>query len=235
MIRQAVILAAGKGRRMKESGHPQIANIPKPLIELSGLPIIERNLRKLSENKIEVAIVINPLDEDIFREKLGNYKIKYYYQEERLGTAHSLLQAKEFVKDELFLVLMGDDVIEYDMEMLLNTKVPTIFGFEVPDVTGYGAIIENNEGLVEEIIEKKISGKGLLNTGVYIMHKKFFDAYQDIPLDPKSGEYFITYAPKILAKYGIKFVAGRLSFWHGINTPEELERARGHPKIKLDE
>ncbi|HVA83221.1 MAG TPA: sugar phosphate nucleotidyltransferase, partial [Candidatus Aquilonibacter sp.] len=208
-----------------------IANTPKSLIELKGIPIIERNLKKLSDNDVEVAIVINPLEEQIFREKLRKYDVKYYYQHERLGTAHSLFQAKEFVTEDLFLVLMGDDVIEYDAEMLLSTKAPTIFGFEVPDVTGYGAIIENREGLVEEIIEKKMSGRGLLNTGVYVMHRKFFDIYGEIPLDPKSGEYFITHVPKILAQHGVRFRAGRVSFWHGINTPDELDRARKHSRI----
>ena len=68
MIKQAVILAAGEGKRMKRSATEEtIINTPKPLIEINGLPIIEHTIKKLNYMGLDIAVVINKKDEDIFR------------------------------------------------------------------------------------------------------------------------------------------------------------------------
>jgi NDP-sugar pyrophosphorylase family protein len=148
-----------------------------------------------------------------------------------LGTANALFCAKEFIKDDLFLVMMGDDITDYPVKALLDTDKPAVFGIEVADVTGYGVIATDEKGEVVDILEKQRSGAGLLNTGVYIMHRKFFDIYDEIPKDAKSGEYFLTHAPRILRSHGITFKAKKLDFWFGINTPDDLNRAKKHPAI----
>ena len=158
MIRQAVILAAGKGKRLNHSD-------PKPLVEVSGRPLIEHPIKKLLEKGVEVAVVISPRDEPAFRESLKNYKIKYLHQDQPLGTAHALFCARDFVKDDLFLVLMGDDRVT-DFDSILQEKAPTVFGFEVEDVSSLGNIVSDPKGNFIEILEKKSKGKGLANTGV---------------------------------------------------------------------
>jgi glucose-1-phosphate thymidylyltransferase len=224
MIRQAVILAAGEGKRMKKVNDPKLLATPKPLLEVKGKPIIVHLIEKLKKYGLEIAVVISPKNEEIFREKLKSYDVKFYYQEEPLGTAHALFCAKGFVKDELFLVFMGDDLIEFEIEEIVKCEEPTVFGFEVKDVSQYGCILmEGDECL--DILEKRKSGKGLANTGMYVMHKKFFEIYDKIPLDKNKGEYYLTHAIRLLREKGIKFKVKKVKFWFGINTPEQLKKA----------
>ncbi len=215
-----------------KSDDPAISSLPKPLIELKGVPIVERSISKLVENGVEVAIVINKAAETVFKDRLKNYPLKYLYQDEQLGTANALFQAKEFVHDDLFLVLMGDDIIGDDLSNILDTAEPTVFGIEAEDVSNYGAILVNPQGEVVDIMEKRLQGSGMLNTGVYVMHKKFFEIYAHIRADVSSREFYITDAPKLLAEEGIKFKVKKLDFWFGVNTPEELSQARNNSDIK---
>lgn len=234
MIKQAVILAAGRGKRMKKSADPSHSSRPKPLLEINKMPIIERSIKKLAESGLEVAVVINPSDENLFRELLGAYKIRYCYQDKPLGTAHALFCAKEFVNDDLFLVLMGDDIANLSLKKVLAASEPTVFGHEVEDVSAYGVIVTDKTGKVEEIVEKKMTGRGMANTGIYIMPKLFFDIYREIPMDEKTGEYFLTHAPRIMRNSGIIFQAEKVDFWFGVNTPEELEKARSLSRLTAD-
>lgn len=228
MIKQAVILAAGRGSRMKEntSDH-KLKTIPKPLLDINGKPMIEEKIKKLVDNGIEICLVINPDHKEIFNEKLKNYDIKYRYQLEPLGTANALYAAKDFVREELFLLLMGDDIADYDAQ-ILDTNEPAVFGFEVEDVSGYGMIVTDDEGYVEDILEKQRSGEGIVNTGVYIMSSKFFDYYNEIEAIAKGPEIVLTDAPEVLLEHGVRFKLLMLERWHGINTPHDLKRANGH-------
>ncbi len=228
MIRQAVILAAGRGKRMLMSGGP--AGTPKPLIELDGAPIIERMIKKLEERKVEIAVVINPADKGIFERKLGGHEIEYVFQSKPLGTANAVYCAKKFVTEELFLVMMGDDITEYDPSELLNIREPTVFGFSVDDVSGYGAVITDDNEEVADIVEKEKTGKGIANAGVYVLPREFFDIYKEIPKDRASGEYFLTCAPKIMRRQGVRFRLRKMAYWFGINTKEQLEEAEKKAK-----
>lgn len=223
MIKQAIILAAGRGTRMSASGAGE-RPIPKPLLDLGGRPMIEPKIRGLVENGAEVCVVINSDCEDLFRSKLGGYGINYCYQQKPLGTANSAYSAKGFVTDDLFIVMMGDDLVDYDFGKMLALDSPAVFGYRAGDVTGYGALDVNERGEVTRIIEKQRSGPGVVNTGVYAMPKAFFDHYGEIVPGP-NGEENLTDTPELLSKYGIRFRFEALDRWVGINTPAELDRA----------
>lgn len=226
MIRQAVILAAGNGTRMKKGQTDKhILDTPKPLLEVRGMPIIEHSLRKLRDRGIDVAVVIKRKDEELFKEKLGKYLLHFYYQEEPLGTAHALYCAKGFIRDSLFLVLMGDDLLPSGVDEMIQTESPTIFGHIVEDVSGYGCVITDRAGYVLEIKEKSQTGNGIANTGISIMPKAFFDVYKDIPTNSKSGEKYLTDAAKLLYDKDFKFRLINLDYWKGINTPDDLINA----------
>lgn len=219
MIRQAVILAAGKGKRMNST------DLPKSLLPLQGKPIIEHWIKIFQDSGIkDIIVVINPGDEEKFKSRLKSYSLTYCFQNEPLGTAHALFSAKEFVKDDLFLVVMGDDKIVHDLKELDIGK-PVICGYEVDDVSRFGCI-KMKDGKFDQIAEKSDQGKGLANAGVYVMPKDFFKIYQKIPKDGKSGEYYLTHAPKILKdEMNCQFEVVKLRFWLGINTPSDLSSA----------
>jgi len=227
MIKQAVILAAGEGKRMKRSATEETIIItPKPLIEINGLPIIEHSIRKLNYMGFDIAVVINKKDEDIFRQKLKEYNIHYYYQEKPLGTANALYSAKDFIKDDYFLVMMGDDLSNFNVEEIINIENPVIFGYEVEDLSKFGAIIMDAKGIACEIVEKKQKGRGLANTGVYIMPKTFFDMYSNIKMDQKENEFYLTDFIKMMYDMGNGFEVKLMSYWRPINDFEELRKAK---------
>lgn len=218
-IKQAVILAAGRGSRMK-------SNIPKPLLGLNGELIIERKLKYLKKHNVQVCVVINPQFEEVFREKLKKYDITYCYQTKPLGTGNALYAAKDFVKDDMFLLMMGDDIAEFNMEDALKSKEPVVFGYEVEDMSKYGALLIEKDGTVSDILEKKLTGKGMANSGVYVMPRALFTYYDELKAGTIGTEEYVTDAVRVLSKHGIKFRLGRLDRWYGINTKADLFKAK---------
>ncbi len=226
MIKQAVILAGGRGSRMKAGKFANLLmNTPKPLVEVKGVPIIEKILTKLSGYNMRIAIVINPGDEEKFRTKLHEYDVTYCYQNDPLGTGNALYCAKNFVTDDLFLVMMGDDISNMDFSIILNYGAPSVFGFEVEDISQFGALVLDSSGFATEILEKKLYGKGIVNTGIYLMPKKFYDIYDEIPRDEKTGEYYLTHIVKLFYEKQIPFKVKMIDNWIGINTPNDLKIA----------
>ncbi len=226
VIREAVILAGGESNRMKQNTYdPVLLNTPKPLLEINGKPIISRKIEKLLEAGFKVSVVVSEKHKDLFEQKLGSYPITYAIQGLEKGTAAALYAAKDIIEDDLFLVQMADDLYEFDAEALRNFNTPTVFGFEVDDVSSYGLLVTDKEGRVTDIIEKQGKGRGMANTGMYIMHRGFFDIYGDIIIDKNSGERFLTHAVKLLQEKGVDFTAQKIDFWFGINTPKQLEQA----------
>lgn len=225
MINEAVILAGGKAQRMQTAIDEKIRNTPKPLLLVKGRPIIEHQIEALHAAGIKkIILVVNPSKEEMFREKLSNYDLIFCHQKEPLGTAHALYCAKEHVRGNLFLVTMGDDRIVHNFKDLVTINQPTICGYEVDDVRNFGYIKVVN-GNFDSILEKSVSGRGLANTGVYVMPKGFFDVYGKLSPRPKNGEYYLTDAVNLLKQTGHKFKIFKLNFWFGINFPSDLLKA----------
>ena len=226
MVKEVVILAAGEGKRMKRNTIDQaLLTTPKPLLEINGKSIIARKIETFLKAGFRIIIVVNQSDKKMFIEKLNKYPIVYCTQGNEKGTAAALVSAKDAVKDDFFLVIMGDDLYDLDLEYLKHCNAPIVFGFEVADVSNYGVLVMDKDENVIDILEKQKSGRGMANTGSYIMPKEFFDVYSSIPADEKSGERFLTHIVKILDKKGFKFKEKKLKFWFGINTPEQFKAA----------
>ena len=223
MIKQAVILAAGKGNRMKHgSNNPLINSVPKPLLEIDGVPIIRRIIESLDSDHIHVAVVINPVDQEIFNEKLNGLRVQYYYQHSPKGTADALYSAKNFIKSKMFGVFMGDDIFNYNDLNLKDITYPTIFTYQHYECRDFGTIELDREGYVKKILEKEHVGKGLINTGIYIMPRQFFQIFHNITVNPVSNEYYLTDAIPILYQAGYKMRIKTISRWKGINFPVDF-------------
>ena len=206
---------------------PQISSMPKPLLEVNGSPIIRRIIEKLNSDNINVAIVINPVDEETFNKKLRGLQFQYYYQNSPRGTADALYAARQFISDDIFGVFMGDDILDYDELNLKNIAAPTIFAYQHYDCKNFGTIELDSEGHVRKIYEKESVGKGLINTGIYVMPRQFFQIFPKIPMNPSSNEYYLTDAIPELYKTGCKMRTKIIGMWKGINFPADLADANG--------
>jgi NDP-sugar pyrophosphorylase family protein len=86
-------------------------------------------------------------------------------------------------------------------------------------------VVADQDGHVKEIVEKQRSGRGIANTGVYIMSRNFFNYYEEVKAMATGKEVYLTDAPKALSAHEVRFRLMMLSKWHGINTPDDLLRA----------
>ena len=207
------------------SNDPQINSVPKPLLEVNGVAIIRRIIESLNSDDVSVAVVINPVDENIFKEKLEDLKFQYYYQSSPKGTADALYAARDFINTEMFGVFMGDDIFDYNDLNLKDIKEPTIFAYQHYDCRNFGTIELDSEGYVRRIMEKEHVGKGLVNTGIYVMPRQFFQIFPKITINPVSNEYYLTDAIPILYEAGYKMRTKSINKWKGINFPIDIADA----------
>jgi len=218
---KAVILAGGKGKRMKEL----TKHIPKPMIKINQRPFLSYLIENLLELGFDIGIVVGYKKEKII-EFLNNNKIKaeIIEQKEQKGTGDAVKQVKAFVNGENFIVVMGDNYYEkQDLKNIAKQDEFCYVGcFSSQHPESYGVIIEKN-GFLKDIVEKpKEFISNLVNTGLYKFTKDVFSALNKIKISER-GEYELTDAIKILARENkVKIV--KLSSWIDMSVKEDLAR-----------
>ncbi|MBC2007646.1 bifunctional UDP-N-acetylglucosamine diphosphorylase/glucosamine-1-phosphate N-acetyltransferase GlmU [Listeria welshimeri] len=203
--RYAVVLAAGQGTRMK-------SKLYKVLHPVCGKPMVEHVVDQISTLDVDKVVTIVGHGAEKVQEHLTG-KIEFVKQEEQLGTAHAVLQAKPELagKDGVTLVVCGDTpLIEAStMEALLKyhhekRAKATILTTVIEDPTGYGRIIRDDLGIVEKIVEHKDATEkeqriSEINTGTYCFdNKALFEALENVSNDNVQGEYYLPDVIKIL-------------------------------------
>lgn len=229
---KALILCAGKGTRLR----PLTFTNAKPLIPIANKPTIVYSLEMIKEAGItEVGIVVNPDNRKDFEETLGNgaqlgLEITYIVQEEPKGLAHAVAISEEFLKNDEFLMYLGDNLVTVDLGKFVkefNNKDMDSFILLTPveDPSRFGiAIIE--DGKVKKVIEKpKEPPSNLAIIGVYIFKPIVFEAIKNIKPSWR-GELEITDAIQWLLEneknVGAHIVYG---WWKDTGKPEDLIEA----------
>ncbi|ELD8304812.1 bifunctional UDP-N-acetylglucosamine diphosphorylase/glucosamine-1-phosphate N-acetyltransferase GlmU [Listeria innocua] len=203
--RYAVVLAAGQGTRMK-------SKLYKVLHPVCGKPMVEHVVDQISTLDVDKVVTIVGHGAEKVQEHLAG-KSEFVKQDEQLGTAHAVLQAKSELagKDGVTLVVCGDaPLIEAStMEALLKyhhekRAKATILTTVIEDPTGYGRIIRDDLGIVEKIVEHKDATEkeqriSEINTGTYCFdNKALFEALENVSNDNVQGEYYLPDVIKIL-------------------------------------
>ncbi|MFC2017005.1 bifunctional sugar-1-phosphate nucleotidylyltransferase/acetyltransferase [Chloroflexota bacterium] len=184
-MKQAVILAAGEGQRLR----PFTVSKPKVMLSIADKPILHYVIESLAKNGIRnIVLVVGYRKEQVFDyigsgEQFG-VDIVYITQEKQLGTAHALAQAKTVIKND-FLVLPGDNLIEADTIARFVAKKPdSMLVKRVDNPVRYG-VVTIEEGVVKDIMEKPKEAKSnIVNTGIYAFTTgifNFIEAELDIP------------------------------------------------------
>lgn len=195
----AVVLAAGKGTRMKSS-------LPKVLHTICGKPMVEHVLDATREAGVEKNIVVIGYGAEKVEEALSQ-QAQFVYQKEQLGTGHAVMQAKELLADYNgpVLVVCGDTplltakTLSQLLEWHKNQQaVATILTSIMDKPTGYGRIIRNDQGGVVKIVEEKDASSAEklvqeINTGTYCFDSQaLFKALEKITPNNAQGEYYLT-------------------------------------------
>ena len=210
----SLILAAGKGTRMK-------SKLPKVLHKVGGKAMVERVLETVQSIGTNRDVVIVGFGGDAVQNYLGN-RAEFVRQEEQNGTGHAVKMAQPVLGDYdgTILLLCGDTplVTKESLEALLEEHknsgaAATILTAHMPDPTGYGRIIRNEEGSVVRIVEQK-DGKPEelavqeVNTGMYAFDsKKLWPCLDQLSDDNAQGELYITDVVGILVNGGDKVSA----------------------------
>lgn len=207
--RYAIILAAGQGTRMK-------SKLYKVLHPVCGKPMVQHVVDQISRLHIEEMVTIIGHGAEKVKSQLGSQS-QYALQEQQLGTAHAVIQAKDMLagKQGVTLVVCGDTPLikAETMEALFKQHEETqakatVLTAKATDPTGYGRVIRNDQGYVEKIVEHKDASDQErnikeINTGTYCFDNlALFTALEQVSNDNVQGEYYLPDVIEILKKQG---------------------------------
>ena len=200
MAEQALILAAGRGTRMR----PLTARLPKPLLPAGGAPFLEHQLHALAEAGVKRVVVLVGYRMRKVHEALGDgqrfgLELEYLVQEEQLGTGHAVAQAAGKLDSEFFC-LNGDTLVTTETLRALAaaTGEHALAVAQVADCGRYG-LVKARKGKLASIIEKGGEGPGGINAGIYRFAPSIFKALKAIERSPR-GEYELTTALEAVAQ-----------------------------------
>lgn len=211
---KALILAGGRGKRLK-----QITDyVPKPLIPLNNIPIIEWQIRYLKKFGIKEIIICTGYKTDQIENYLTikkNFGIKIHFSIEKkpLGTGGAIKNAKKFLNEKSFFVMNGDVITNIDLKQL-KSKLNSIA--VIPLKTKYG-VVEINDDKIVKFNEKKEIGNLWMNAGIYHLSKEFI---KDLP---KKGDVERTAFPKYAKDRKLHHVKFRQKFWFSIDSYKDME------------
>ncbi len=232
-----IILAAGKGTRMKSS-------LVKVLHPIYGKPMLSYPVAVARYVGSEGIVIVVGHQAELVKESVkDNDDLVFVYQREQLGTGHAVLQTKDRFLDfeGTILILCGDVplITLHTVRSLLDyhfscDAAVTVLTTVLETAHGYGRVVKKTEGDILKVVEerdatyeeKKIRE---INTGIYCMESEFlFEALADIDNKNAQGEYYLTDIFKIASRkeYTARsFIANDPVEVMGINTPDDLKLA----------
>lgn len=207
----ALVLAAGKGTRMK-------SDKSKLVHKIYGKELVRRVVETAQKAGVDDIITVVGYKREQVQLVLGD-SVKYAYQDEMLGTGHAVMQAEKYLKDKhgKIVVLNGDVPIlrpetlkELIDKSIKNKEYATILTAIYNNPTGYGRIIRDIGGNIKEIIEEKDLAEDQksiqeINAGIYCFDiQELLKALKEIKPNNAQNEYYLTDVVKIMNEKGLK-------------------------------
>ncbi|HMC26034.1 MAG TPA: nucleotidyltransferase family protein [Candidatus Udaeobacter sp.] len=231
-IDRAVILAAGRGTRMRELTN----DVPKPMIEVRGKPVLQHIVQGLRNAGVRKFLIIVGYHAEAVRNFFGdgrshNVAIEYATQTVQDGTGRVVNLARSFVGDSPFILSYGDILISpvnYNRVVNLPDDCEAILTVtRGEDVSKGGAVFVNEQMELVDLREKTKPGEPTspwYNAGLYAFRQSIFEFIAKLEPSPR-GEYELTDAIRDLAHSGKKVKALELTGeWADVRDPEILAR-----------
>lgn len=232
---KAVILAAGKGTRMK-------SDLPKVVHTIDGKCLVDYAIEAARGAGAEEICLVVGYKSDVVKEKILHKDVTFVLQEEQLGTGHAVKCAKEFLGDEgQTMILFGDTpLITADTLKRLSDyhnqkgNAVTVLSAKMENPTGYGRIIRDAEGVFVKSVEHKDANEEELkskeiNSGMYLFDtKELSGALEKIQPNNAQGEYYLPDTLMIVKEKGLRVDAFALEDPEditGVNDQEQLRAA----------
>ena len=233
----AVILAAGKGTRMR-------SKYPKVLHKVGGKPMLQHVIDAATVAGCDDKVVIVGHEAELVEKMVGSQG-KIALQAEQLGTGHAVMQTAEALKGftGTALILCGDTPLLEGEELKkfceahkASGAAATVLTAVMDDPFGYGRIVRDEKGNVQAIVEQKDATEAQkaikeINTGIYCMEcPLMFDVLATLTNDNAQGEYYLTDVLEKLNQAGQKVggvVTKDSDMVMGINSRKQLSVAEG--------
>lgn len=219
---QAVILAAGKGLRLR----PITESVPKALVDVCGTPLIFHILTSLPATVTEIFVVVGYLGEQI-RAAIGDVfegkTVRYVTQDPLDGTGSALRLLKDNLREK-FLVVNGDDLYGKDDLDRLATHDLAVLVAPTEDETGSTAVVDA-AGMFVEIRNDATNSPRFRVCGAYVLDKTFFDEPLATVNVHDKVEYSLPHT--IVAMARDHAIATEIAtHWQPVGTHDELARVR---------
>ncbi len=240
----AVVLAAGKGTRMK-------TNKSKVVHKIYGKELVTRVVENAYKAGInDIVTVVGHKREEV--EKVLGDSVKYAYQEELLGTGHTVMQAIPFLegKKGKVVILYGDvplirpeTIKKLVTKSVMDREYATILTAIYDNPTGYGRVIRDIGGNVKAIVEEKDATEEEryiteINAGVYCFDiEELILALEKLTPNNAQGEYYLTDVIKIMNNKGLKtgaIIVEDDTEILGVNDRTQLEMLTRILKIRIN-
>jgi len=223
MSKRAVILAGGKGTRLK----PYTISLPKPLVPVGDMPILEIIIRQLARNGFDhITITVNHMA-DIIRAFCGdgskwNVRVDYSLEDKPLSTMGPLKLIKDLPED--FLVMNGDVLTDLDFEAFYNNHVKnanifTVSAYSRDQKVDYGVLEVGNDNKLVNFVEKPTTRYNV-SMGVYMANRRILDYI------PENQLYGFDHLMLDLIKFNNPAAVNIHSgYWLDIGRPDDYEKA----------
>lgn len=231
----AVILAAGKGTRMR-------SKLPKVLHKVGGKPMLEHVMTAAETAGADKSIVVVGFESEQVAEFIGT-RAQIAVQAEQLGTGHAVMQTADLLKDfsGTVMIICGDtplldscELKKFYLEHQASGAAATVLTAIMDNPAGYGRILRDAEDHVIGIVEEKDANPAQkaiceINTGIYCIEAPLlFEALAGLTCDNAQGEYYLTDVLSKINEMG-KFVGGVCTadsdMIMGINSRRQLAEA----------
>jgi UDP-N-acetylglucosamine diphosphorylase / glucose-1-phosphate thymidylyltransferase / UDP-N-acetylgalactosamine diphosphorylase / glucosamine-1-phosphate N-acetyltransferase / galactosamine-1-phosphate N-acetyltransferase len=228
-VQRAVVLAAGRGRRMRELTE----SIPKPMVKVRGKPVLQFIVEGLCHSGIKDLLIIVGYRKEVVRNHFQDgssfgIQIRYAEQIVQDGTGRVVSLAQPFCGDEPFLLSYGDilvDAVYYPRLCDLKDAEMSIAVRRSNEVSKGGAVYLNDRFELTDLREKPKPGEAKTpwyNAGIYVFRASIFDYVAQLEKSPR-GEYELTDAIRAMSLSGKHVQAVEIAGdWADVRDPEVL-------------
>jgi len=238
---RGIILAGGSGTRLR----PLTSVLSKQLLPVFDKPLVYYPLSVLMLAGIrEILLISTPQHVGQYRALLGDgggvgLRLEYAVQDRPRGLAHALLVGREFVGDEPFALILGDNIFHgHDLVPLLREEVEkldgaTLFGYPVADPHRYGVAVLDKDGRLVDVDEKPARPRSnLAVTGLYFYDNEALDYAAELTPSAR-GELEITdLNRRFVAEGRARLVnLGRGMTWLDAGTHDSLLEASNYVRV----
>jgi len=210
---KAIILAGGRGNRLR----PITDYVPKPLVPIKNIPIIEWQIKYLKKYGVNEVIICTGYKSDIIKNYLAmknvGVKIKFSIEKLPLGTGGAIKKAGKMINDKSFFVINGDVITNINLRKL-SKKPNSIASIELR--TKFG-ILETHNNKISKFMEKKEISDLWMNAGIYYLQK---ETLKDLP---NKGDIEKTLFPDYAKKGKLNTIKFKKIKWYSIDSFKDIE------------